>query len=267
MSLLDRLEPGARAYMERIIRKGGKPLPQLGVEAARQYMREGQSTPLGNESVAIDTVDAAGVKLTIVRPAQSRGPLPVVLYMHGGGWALGGIETHARMLHELALRVDAAVVFPHYALSPEARFPLAVEQCYTAALWIQPHGAEYALDGGRIAIAGDSAGANLAAAVALLATQRGGPKLLLQALMCPVLQASFSTSSYDEFAEGLNLTRDAMEWFWKQYVPDPARRREPRVSPLQATLAELSPVAPAVILTAEFYVLRDDGEPYSSPVY
>lgn len=263
MSLLGRLEPGTRAYMERIIREGGKPLQQLGVEAARQYMRESQSTPLKHETVGIETVDTADVKLTIVRPAQSSGLLPAVLYMHGGGWALGGIETHARMLRELALRADAAVVFPHYALSPEARFPVAVEQCYSTALWIQSHGAEYALDGGRIAVAGDSAGGNLAAAVALLATQRGGPKLLLQALMCPVLQASFSTSSYEEFAEGLNLTREAMEWFWKQYVPDTGQRLEPKASPLQATLAELSPVARAIILTAECDVLRDDGELYS----
>jgi acetyl esterase len=249
--------------MEQMIREGGKPLPLLGVEAARQYMRESQSTPLGHESVTIEPVDAAGVKLTIVRPAQSSGPLPAVLYMHGGGWALGSIETHARMLHEMALRARAAVVFPHYALAPEAHFPVAVEQCYEAALWVESHGAEHALDGGRLAVAGDSAGGNLAAAIALLATERRGPKLLLQALMCPALQASFSTNSYEEFAEGLNLSRETMEWFWNQYVPDTTQRFEPTASPLQATSAELSRVAPAVILTAECDVLRDDGDLYS----
>jgi acetyl esterase len=139
MSLLNRLEPGARAYMERPIREGGKPLPQLSVEAARQYMRDGRSTPLEHMSITIETVEAAGVLLTIARRAQARGTLPAVLYLHGGGSVLGGIETHARMVREVALRAEAAVVFPHYALSPEARFSVAVEQCYTAARWVQSH--------------------------------------------------------------------------------------------------------------------------------
>jgi acetyl esterase len=263
MSLLDRLEPGARAYMERLIREGGKPLPQLSVEVARQYMRDGQFAPLEHLSISIGAVNAAGVGLTIVRPAQARGPLPVVLYLHGGGWVLGGIETHARIVREVALRAGAAVVFPHYALSPEARFPVAVEQCYAAACWVQSHGAEHAIDGSRMAVAGDSAGGNLAAAVALLMVQRGGPALRLQALVCPVLEASSRTSSYEEFAEGLNLTGEAMEWFWNQYVPDEAMRSQPTASPLQASLAELSQVAPAVIVTAECDVLRDDGELYA----
>lgn len=263
MSLLNRLEPGARAYMERLIREGGKPLPQLSVEVARQYMRDGQSTPLEQVSISIETVNAAGVLLTIVRPVQARGTLPAVLYLHGGGWVLGGIETHARIVREVALRAEAAVVFPHYALSPEARFPVAVEQCYAAARWVQEHGAEHAIDGSRMAVAGDSAGGNLAAAVALLMVQRGGPALRLQVLVCPALEASSRTSSYEEFAEGLNLTREAMEWFWSQYVPDAAMRSQLTASPLRASLAELLRVAPAVIVTAECDVLCDDGELYA----
>jgi acetyl esterase len=263
MSLLHRLEPGARAYMERIIREGGESLPHLSVEDARRYMRDSQSTALEHVSVSVETVDAAGVTLTIVRPAQLREALPAVLYLHGGGWVLGGIETHVRIVREVALRAEAAVVFPHYALSPEARFPVAVEQCYAAARWVQSHGTEYAIDGDRMALTGDSAGGNLAAAVALLMVQRGGPALRLQALMCPVLQASFGTSSYEEFAEGPNLTRETMEWFWSQYLPDAAMRSQPIASPLQAPLAELSRVAPAVIITAECDVLRDDGELYA----
>lgn len=263
MSLLHRLEPGARAYMERLIREGGKPLPELSVEAARQYMRDSQSTPLEHVTVSIETVEAVGITLTIVRPAEVRGPLPAVLYLHGGGWVLGGIDTHARIVREMALRAEAAVVFPHYALSPEAHFPVAVEQCYAAVCWVQSHGAEHMIDGNRMALAGDSAGGNLAAAVALLAVQRGGPVLRLQALMCPVLQASSETSSYEEFAEGLNLTREAMEWFWSQYLPDVALRPQPMASPSGAPLEELSRVAPAVIVTAECDILRDDGELYA----
>ncbi len=252
--------------MERLLREGGKPLPQLPVEVARQSMRDGQSAPLEHSSIAIETVDAAGLLLTIVRPAHARGPLPAVLYLHGGGWVLGGIETHACIVRELALRAEAVVVFPHYALSPEARFPVAVEQCYAAARWVQSHrsnGSEHAIDGSRLAVAGDSAGGNLAAAVALLMVERGGPTLRLQALICPVLQASSATSSYQEFAEGLNLTREEMEWFWSQYLPDPSLRSQPMASPLHAPLAELSQIAPAVIVTAECDVLRDEGELYA----
>lgn len=263
MSLLHRLEPGARAYVERLIRDGGKPLPQLGVEAARQYMRVNQSTPLAHASVLIETVTGVGVALTIVRPAEERGPLPAVLYMHGGGWVLGGIETHAHIVREIALRARAAVVFPEYALSPEVRFPVAVEQCYEAARWVEAHGAEHGIDVSRLAVAGDSAGGNMAAAIALLAVQRGGPDLRLQALMCPVLQASLETDSYEEFAEGLNLTRDAMGWFWSQYMPDGPPQGHPAASLLEAPLAELAKVAPAVVVTAECDVLRDEGEQYA----
>ncbi|WP_263366501.1 alpha/beta hydrolase [Edaphobacter bradus] len=263
MSLLHRLEPGARAYMQRLIHEDGEPLQLLSVEAARQYMRDSQPTPLEHVSVSIKAVDAAGIPLTIVRPAQAPGPLPAVLYLHGGGWMLGGIETHARIVRELALRAEAAVVFPHYALAPETRFPVAVEQCCSAARWVQSHGSEHVIDETRMAVAGDSAGGNLAAAVALLMARHNGPALRLQALMCPALQASTTTSSYEEFADGLNLTREAMEWFWNKYVPDVAQRLEPTVSPLQAALSDLSQVAPAVIITAECDVLRDDGERYA----
>ena len=262
MSLVHRLEPGARAYVDRLLREGGKPLPQLGVEAARQYMRESQSTPLEHASVSVETVDA-GVRLTIVRPAEERGPLPAVLYLHGGGWVLGGIETHARIVREIALRARAAVAFPEYALSPEVRFPVAVEQCYEAARWLEAHGAKYGIDGSRLAVAGDSAGGNLAASVAFLAAQRGGPALRLQALMCPVMQTSSETNSYEEFAEGLNLTREAMAWFWSQYMPEGVAQDHPAASLLEAPLAELAKVAPAVVVTAECDVLRDEGERYA----
>ena len=242
---------------------GARPPSETGVETARQLMRASQATPLEHESIAIERVEAAGLTLTIVRPRQAEEQLPAVLYMHGGGWVLGGIETHARVVRELALRADVAIVFPHFSLAPEARFPVALEQCYRALRWIEAHGAEHRIDAGSIAVAGDSAGGNLAAAVALLAVQRGGPRLQLQALVCPVTQPSFHTGSYDEFATGLNLTRESMEWFWNQYVPDAARRLEPAISPLWAPLTDLADIAPAAIVTAECDVLRDDGELYA----
>lgn len=264
MNLLDRLEPSARAFMERLICEGGKSLPQLSVEEARQFMRQSQQTALEHPSISVESVHIAGLPpLTIVRPRGAAHPLPAVLYLHGGGWVLGGIETHARIVRDLALRSEAAIVFPHYSLAPEYRFPVAVEQCYATAHWIEAHGTKHLIDAKRIAVAGDSAGGNLAAAVALLTVQRGGPHLRMQVLICPVLQAPSQTDSYDEFAEGLNLTGEAMEWFWRHYVPDVSLWSQPAASPLAALRSDLATVPPAVIVTAECDVLRDDGEQYA----
>jgi acetyl esterase len=249
--------------MERLIREGGKPLPQLSIEAARQYMRDSQPTPLTHDSVTIETTETADVPLTLVRPSDTQATLPAVLYLHGGGWALGGIATHARIVRELALRAQAVIAVPEYSLSPEARFPIALEECYTTACWLQSQGAAHNIAADRLAIAGDSAGANLAAALALLAMRRGGPTFRLQALLCPVLQASSTTGSYRDFADGLNLTKDAMEWFWQQYAANDAQRPDPLVSPLQAPSAELARLPPAFIVTAECDILRDEGEHYA----
>lgn len=267
MSLLDRLDPVARAYMEKLVREGGKPLAELTVEEARQYMRESQTTSVEHPAVSVRNADADGVPVTIVAPAGTDGLLPAVLYLHGGGWVLGGIETHARIVHEIALGAEAAVVFPHYTLAPEARFPVAIEQCYAAAQWMQTHGRRYGIDAGRIAVAGDSAGANLAAAVAQRAGEHRGPPFHLQVLMCPALRSPVKTGSYEEFAEGLNLTREDMQWFWKMYVPDRTLWREPAAAPLNASSETLARVAPAVILTAECDVLRDDGELYARRLF
>lgn len=263
MNPLDQLEPHARAYMERLIREGGKPLPQLSIEAARQYMRDSQPTPLAHDSVTMETTETADVPLTLVRPSGTQAALPAILYLHGGGWALGGIATHARIVRELALRAQAVIVVPEYSLSPEARFPVALEECYTTACWLQSQGAAHNIAADRLAVAGDSAGGNLAAALALLAMRRGGPAFRLQVLLCPVLLASSVTDSYRDFADGLNLTKDAMEWFWEQYVTSDAQRPNPLVSPLQAPSAELARLAPAFIITAECDILRDEGEQYA----
>jgi acetyl esterase len=264
MSLLDQLEPHARAYMQRILQTGGKPLPQLSLEAARQYMRDSQTTPIAHASVDVRVVDNQGVRLTIFRPAGLADQiLPAVLYLHGGGWVLGGVDTHARIVRELALRARAAVIVPEYSLSPEVHFPVALEQCYAAALWATKEGPAHGIDPTRLAVAGDSAGANLAAAVALRAAKRKDLALKLQVLLCPALQASSAFPSCEEFAQGLNLTREGMEWFWLQYVPDPQQHSDPEVSPLHATDADLRNLCPAVIITAECDVLRDEGEKYA----
>lgn len=259
MSVLDQLEPHARAYMEGLIREGGKPLPELSLEAARRFMRDSQHPPLEHASISVETMAANDVTLTIVRPTSSPQVLPAILYLHGGGWVLGGIETHARIVREIAIRADAAVVFPHYALAPESPFPAAFEQCSAALEWLQSHAAAHAIDPNRLAIAGDSAGANLAAGIALAA----GSQFRLQALLCPALHAASATPSYEQFAEGLNLTQDAMQWFWSQYVPNPSDHSDPRASPLLAAQSVLADASPAIIITAECDILRDEGEAYA----
>ncbi len=204
------------------------------------------------------------VPVRIVRPAGVGGTLPVILYVHGAGWVFGDAHTHDRLVRELAVGAGAAVVFPEYDRSPEARYPVAVEQSYAAAQWVVAHGAEKGLDGSRLAVAGDSVGGNMAAALTLLAKERGDVRFAAQVLFYPVTDASFDTGSYHQFAEGYFLRRDAMQWFWDQYTTDPAQRAEITASPLRASLDQLAGLPPALVITAEADVLRDEGEAYAN---
>jgi acetyl esterase/lipase len=159
---------------------------------------------------------------------------------------------------------NAAVVFPNYSLSPEAQYPTAIEESYAVATWVAQHGAEANLDPTRIAIAGDSVGGNMSAALTLLAKQRGDVSFVQQVLFYPVTDASFDTDSYHQFAEGYFLRRDAMQWFWDQYTIDTAQRAEITASPLRASIDELAGLPPALVITGEADVLRDEGEAYAN---
>jgi acetyl esterase len=204
------------------------------------------------------------VRVRIVRPAGANGLLPVIIYIHGAGWVFGNAHTHDRLVRELAVGAEAAVVFPEYDLSPEARYPVALEQTFATAQWVAKHGTESGLDGSRIAVAGDSVGGNLAAALTLLAKQRGGINLLQQVLFYPVTDANFDTESYRLFETGYFLRRDAMQWFWDQYTTDPEERAQITASPLRATTEQLAGLPPALVITAEADVLRDEGEAYAA---
>jgi acetyl esterase/lipase len=204
------------------------------------------------------------VKARIVKPADSTGTLPVVIYIHGAGWVFGNAHTHDRLVRELAVGAHAAVVFPEYDLSPEARYPVAIEQNYTVARWVATEGASKGLDATRVAVAGDSVGGNMAAALTLMAKERGDVALVQQVLFYPVTDASFDTASYHQFAEGYFLRRDAMQWFWDQYTTDPAQRAEITASPLRATTEQLAGLPPALVITGEADVLRDEGEAYAN---
>ncbi|MFI7221358.1 alpha/beta hydrolase [Micromonospora maritima] len=202
--------------------------------------------------------------LTIFRPDGATGPLPVVLYIHGAGWVFGNNHTHDRLARELAAGVGAAVVFPDYSLSPEAKYPVAIGENYAAARWVLEHGTEHGLDPSRIAVAGDSVGGNMAAALTLMAKDRGDLALAAQVLFYPVTDANFDTGSYRQFAEGYFLRRDAMQWYWDQYTTDEAQRAEITASPLRATPEQLTGLPPALVITAEADVLRDEGEAYAN---
>jgi acetyl esterase/lipase len=187
----------------------------------------------------------------------------VILYMHGGGWVLGNAHTHDRLVRELAVGTGAAVVFVEYDRSPEARYPVAIEQGYATAQWIVREGAANQLDPDRIAVAGDSVGGGMTAALALMANWHGDVRFVQQSMYYPVTDAAMDTGSYGQFAEGYFLTAKGMAWFWDAYLPDLDRRSEPYASPLRASDEQLAGLPPALVIVDEADVLRDEGEAYA----
>lgn len=261
------LEPAAAAFAE------ATALPpylfDLGPAEGRKAVDDVQSGEIGKPEVAAAWVTVQGgptgsVRARVVRPVDAEGVLPVIVYIHGAGWVFGNAHTHDRLVRELAVGARAAVVFPEYELSPEARYPVAIEQNYAVAQWIVREGAQHGLDATRIAVAGDSVGGNMAAALTLMAKEHGDVPLVQQVLFYPVTDAAFDTPSYRRFAEGYFLRRDAMQWFWDQYTADESRRAEITASPLRATTEQLRDLPPALVVTAEADVLRDEGEAYAN---
>lgn len=243
---------------------------ELPPEQGRQVLEDVQSgegvtkPEITEEWITVEGGPTGRVPVRIVRPAGSAGILPVVYYIHGAGWVFGSASTHDRLVRELAARTGAAVVFPEYDRAPEAKYPTAIEQNYAAARWVAEHGAGKNLDGSRMAVCGDSVGGNMSAVLALMCKDRGGVELAGQALLYPVTDADFDTGSYREFATGYFLRRDGMIWFWDQYTTDPAQRAQIYASPLRASLEELRGLPPAMVLTGEADVLRDEGEAYAN---
>ncbi|MTD16898.1 alpha/beta hydrolase fold domain-containing protein [Nakamurella sp. YIM 132087] len=241
----------------------------LAIEDGRRTVDGVQSGPTPRPDATVTPVTADGgptgtLSLDIIIPAGLTGPLPVILYIHGAGWVFGDLGTHDRLVRELATRAGAAAVFVNYDRSPEARYPVAIEQAYAALEWIAAHGADHGLDPERIAIAGDSVGGNMSAAVTIMAKQRSGPVLAAQLLYYPVTDAAFDTDSYHQFGTGYWLRRDAMQWFWNQYTTDDAQRDEITCSPLRATTEDLAGLPPALVVVGEADVLRDEGEAYAA---
>jgi acetyl esterase len=260
------LEPASQAVVEAT----AKPpfLYELSPAEARAALDELQAAPIDklpvNDRWTTVPADVGDVRVRIVRPPDAVGMLPVILYMHGGGWVLGNADTHDRLVRELAVGTGAAVVFVEYARSPEARYPVAIEQGYATAQWIVREGAANQLDPNRIAVAGDSVGGNMTAALTLMAKERGDVRFVHQSMYYPVTDAAMDTGSYEQFAVGYFLTARMMAWFWDAYEPDVGRRLEPFASPLRASDEQLAALPPALVIVDEADVLRDEGEAYAA---
>jgi acetyl esterase/lipase len=235
---------------------------------ARKVLDDIQAAPIDKPDVDEKWItvptEVGDVRVRIVKPVGAPGPLPVILYLHGGGWILGNAGTHDRLVREFATGVNAAVVFVEYTPSPEAHYPVAIEQAYAIAQWVLRGGAFEGLDAARMAVAGDSVGGNMTAALTLLAKERGDVTFVHQSMYYPVTDAGQDTDTYREFAGGPYLTAKSMEWFWDAYAPDLARRAEITASPLRASRDQLAGLPPAFVIVDEADVLRDEGEAYAA---
>ncbi|HEY0608381.1 MAG TPA: alpha/beta hydrolase [Chitinophaga sp.] len=262
------VESGTKAFLNVLNSGNGKPVEQLSPKDARAVLTGAQSSvkvDLSGITVSEKTItyDGQPLVLNIVKPANAKGILPVFMFFHGGGWVLGDFPTHQRLVRDLVVESGAAAVFVNYTPSPEAHYPLAINQAYAATQWVAEHGKEIGVDGKRLAVAGNSVGGNMAAVVSLMAKDKKGPEIKLQVLFWPVTDANFETGSYNQYANGYFLTKNMMKWFWDNYTTDLNARKEIYASPLQATLEQLKGLPPALVQVAQNDVLRDEGEAYA----
>ena len=258
------IDLGTAGLLEQMAAGGGKPLHESTPEEARAFgealgAMAGPAPAMARVQEHVVAVTDGEVPVRVLVPLDS--PAGVIVYYHGGGWVIGTIDEFDTIARKLAERTSCAVVLVDYRLAPEHRYPTAVDDSYAALEWVSAHMDEIAGADVPLMVAGDSAGGNIAAVMAVRARDRNGPSLDLQVLIYPVTDADFERKSYVDPENQLLLTRDAMIWFWDHYVPDASRRSEPDASPLQTP--DLSGLPPAVVLTAEYDPLRDEGEAYA----
>jgi acetyl esterase len=259
------LDQATTALLEQMAASGLKPLQELTPAEARDRMAalRGEAPPGPDMASVRDTrVRASGgfVPVRVLTPVPR--PRGVIVYYHGGGWVIGGLADFDRLGRQLAQRTGCVVVLVDYRLAPEYRFPTAVDDSWAALAWADEHRTELAGAGVPLIIAGDSAGGNLSAIMAQRAKAVGGPAIALQVLVYPVTDCDLESTSYRDPANQLMLSRESMAWFWDHYAPDPEARLHPDASPLRNT--DLLRLPPAVVITAEHDVLRDEGELYAT---
>lgn len=259
------LDPQVRTFLDQLAALNAPPIDELSPEEARaNSARTPTRCRLPEPRPEISDLDipgpGSGIPLRVYRPDRSR-RLPVIVYFHGGGWVLGSIESHDALCQQLAIRVPAVVVSVGYRLAPEYRFPAALEDCVAATTWVAACARELGGDPTRLAVAGDSAGGNLAAVTAIQARDHGGPAIAYQLLVYPVTDSSMGSASYQANAEGYMLTAAGMRWFWDLYLGPDGQVDNPLASPVKAP--DLAGLPPAFVITAEFDPLRDEGEHYA----
>lgn len=235
----------------------------------REIFNQVQNSPVTKFDVDIDDIPFntgkwGNINVRFIRPAGNKEILPVIYYIHGAGWVFGNAHTHDKLVSELATRTNSVVVFPEYSLSPEAKYPTAIEQNYAVLQKLADLAAVKKLDLTKLTVAGDSVGGNMATVMTLLTKQRHGIKISQQLLYYPVTDANFETESYNQFSEDYFLTKAGMKWFWDNYTTDQKERAQITASPLRASLEELKDLPQAMILNGEADVLRDEGEAYAT---
>ena len=261
----DHLAPGVREFLK-IVNAGG-PVEALPKLAARQVLIDAQKafnvdySGITESEKEIKT-DGFSLKLNIVRPEGVEGELPVFIFIHGGGWILGDYPTHRRLVRDLVVESGLAAVFVNYTPSPEAHYPQSINEIYAATKWVAANGKEIGVDGGRLAVVGNSVGGNMTGVTGLLAKEQKGPEIKCLVMMWPVTDASFSEKSYEKFGAERFLTTPLMKWMWDQYTTDLEARKEIHASLLNATIEQLKGLPPMLIQVAENDILRDEGEAF-----
>jgi acetyl esterase len=260
------LDPQAAAFLQVLALVNAPPNCEQTPEQAREMVRSlvvlaPPPEPIARVEDSIIPGPAGQIPVRVYTP-EGEGPFPILVYNHGGGWVIGGLDTHEGTCRSIANSAGCVIVSVDYRLAPECKFPAAVEDSYAALEWVTANARSINGDPARIAVGGDSSGGNIAAVVAILARDRNGPRLCHQLLIYPVTDVScLDTDSYRQFAEGYMLTKADMAWFRDHYVRSPEDARSPLVSPLLAD--DLSRLPPALVITGEFDVLRDEGEAYA----
>ena len=263
------LDKTAKIFIKEVELKGGKPLYELTPEQAREFLTNLQyqyhkDLDAHVEDIEIFTEIAGTVSLRIIKPQEYKDQkLPLIIYCHGGGWVMGDAQSFDMTVRTIAKHTKSAVAFVNYSRSPEFQYPTALNQIYGAMKYLYENPDEFNIDSENIAITGDSAGGNMAAATAIKANKEGTVKLKCEALVYPVTDADMKTESYDQFKDGPWLTKKAMEWFWDAYMPEKSKRKDIYVSPLKADIDDLEGLPPTLIITEENDVLRDEGDAYA----
>jgi len=260
------LHPKSQEFLDQLAAAGMPPLGSLPVPETREAFKG--VAAFGGPPETLARVEERKIRgpggempVRIYTP-EAKGPMPLLVFFHGGGWVIGTLDTHDGVCRHLAKQSQAVVVSVDYRLAPEHKFPAAAEDCYAATCWAADNAASLGADAKRLAVGGDSAGGNLAAVVALMARDRGKPKIGFQMLIYPVTDHSYGTASYRDNADGYLLTKDAMVWFWNHYLTGAGDSANPYASPLRAK--SFGGLPPAMVVTAEFDPLRDEGEAYAA---